>query len=57
MTPGSAGLSRLAATFKAGKLDPGDYILQVKVKNLDTELERISTIPCASSRDPDPLSG
>ena len=45
VTPGSAGLSRLAATFKAGKLDPGDYILQVKVKNLDTELERISTIP------------
>ncbi|MGB6853272.1 MAG: hypothetical protein WBG49_11850, partial [Thermoanaerobaculia bacterium] len=45
VTPGAAGLSRLAATFKAGQLEPGDYVLQVEVKNLDTELERSSTIP------------
>lgn len=42
---GGAGLSRLPATFEVGKLEPGDYLLWVTVKNLSTGEEQTSSIP------------
>ena len=42
---GAPGLTRLAATFKAGRLPTGDYRLRVTVRNLDTEAAESSSIP------------
>ena len=41
----SAGLLRLPATFKADNLEPGEYLMVVTVKNLETDEEHTRSIP------------